>query len=330
MRAWLVGVAAGLCACAGRGIDLKQLPDHPVAIIHRTLDESERRSDLLLRPQRSSTPGTVRLEDVGELLGIGADAQQREAAMLGHLSLLDPRSGHVERLAAALPGERPLCWSADGDRLLFVSFQRAARPQLYQYSVSSKEIRAVTHGPAAHPFGCYGPGNRVVVARVEAAGSDLVSRLVVLAPPSPPRVLTEGPADSKPVWSPDGKLIAFETAGRGGPSAIAVIDPEGGVPRILTPGRDPVFTPDGRWIVFSASARGRSRLWRIRPDGAGRAQLGESIYDELDPAVSPDGRYVLFVAEEPGTVVQQILVRPFEGTGQRPLLDREEGMSPAW
>jgi hypothetical protein len=331
LRAGSAIVAAWLCACAGPGLDLTQLPDRPIAIVHRTLDESEQRSDLLLRAQGGgSAPGTVRLEDVGELLGIGADEQQQRAAMLGHLSLVHPQSGRVERLEGALPGERPLCWSADGDRLLFVSFHRSARPQLYEYSRASKEIRTVTRGPAAHPFGCYGPGDRLVVSRVEAAGQRLISRLVVHAPPSAPTLLTAGPADSKPVWSPDGGLIAYETSGRGGVSTIALIDPDGGSPRTLTPGQDPVFTPDGQWIVFSAPSRGRSRLWRIRPDGVGRAQLGESIYDERDPAVSPDGRYVLFVGEEAGTVVQQILVRPFAGGGQRPLLDRDEGMSPAW
>jgi Tol biopolymer transport system component len=299
--------------------------------VHRTLDESEQRSDLLLRAKGGgSAPGRVRLEDVGDLLGIGADEQERRAAMLGHLSLVHPPSGRVERLEGALPGERPLCWSADGDRLLFVSHHRSARPQLYEYSRTSKEIRAVTRGPAAHPFGCYGPGDRVVVSRVEASGKRLISRLVVHAPPSAPALLTAGPADSKPVWSPDGALIAYETLGPGGASTIAVIEPEGGSPRTLTRGQDPVFTPDGKWIIYSAPSRGRSRLWRIRPDGGGRAQLGESIYDERDPAVSPDGRYVLFVGEESDAVIQQILVRPIAGGGQRPLLDRDEGASPTW
>jgi dipeptidyl aminopeptidase/acylaminoacyl peptidase len=324
-------VAALLCGCAGSGIDLAQLPARPIAIVHRTLYESEQRSDLLLRSQGAgSAPGRVRLEDVGQLLGIGADEQARRAALLGHLSLVHPKSGRIERVEAALPGERPLCWSSDADRLLFVSFARAARPQLFEYSRSSQEIRALTRGPAAHPFGCYGPGDRLVVSRVEAQGKRLVSRLVVHAPPGAPKVITGGPADSKPVWSPDGGLIAYETVGPGGGVSIAVVDPEGGEGRVLTPGHDPVFTPDGKWIVFSAPRRGRDRLWRIRPDGLGRSQLGESVYDERDPAVSPDGRYVLFVGEQEDTVVQKILVRPFSGGGQRPLLDREEGMSPTW
>jgi Tol biopolymer transport system component len=315
-------VAALLCGCAGSGIDLAQLPERPIAIVHRTLYESEQRSDLLLRSQGAgSAPGRVRLEDVGQLLGIGADDQARQAA---------PKSGRVERVEAALPGERPLCSSPDADRLLFVSFVRAARPQLFEYSRSSQEIRALTRGPAAHPFGCYGPGGRLVASRVEAQGKRLVSRLVVHAPPRAPTLITPGPADSKPVWSPDGGLIAYETVGPGGRASIAVVGPEGGRGRVLTPGHDPVFTPDGKWIVFSAPRRGRDRLWRIRPDGLGRSQLGESVYDERDPAVSPDGRYVLFVGEQEDTVVQKILVRPFSGGGQRPLLDREEGMSPTW
>ena len=37
-----------------------------------------------------------------------------------------------------------------------------------------------------------------------------------------------------------------------------------------------------------------------------------------------------FVAEEEGSVAQQVLMRPFGGSGQRPLLDREEATSPTW
>lgn len=327
---WRAAVAtAWLCGCAAPGLDRNQLPERPIAIVHRTLDEGERRAELL-RSREAGQQGTVRLEDVGQLLGLGADDRDPRAALLGHLALVHAPSGRVERVPAALPGERPLCWSHDYDRLLLVSFQRAPRPQLYEYSRSLQEIRAVTHGPAAHPFGCYGPGGRLVVARVRAEGARLVSRIVVLSPPDAPRVLTPGPADSKPAWSPRGDLIAYETLAAGGSPSIATIEVGGGTPRLLTSGRDPSFTPDGAWIVFSARSRGRWALWRMRPDGSGRVRLGASALEEHDPAVSPDGRYVLFVGGEPETLDQQIFVRRFDGEGQRPLLDRDEGMSPTW
>ncbi|MEN8181722.1 MAG: hypothetical protein ABFS46_04205 [Myxococcota bacterium] len=317
-------------ACAGRGVDLQALPDAPIAFVHRNLEESDQRAEALAREDRqASKPGTLRLNDVSELLGLGASPAERRAAQLGHLALADPRTGRVERISAALPGARPLCWSGDRDRLLFVSWRRE-RPQLYEYSLARRDVRALTRGPDAHPFGCYGPEGQLVVARVAVVGEGVISRLFVHEQGQRPRALTEGPGDSKPVWSPGGSILAFETLGPDGQSAIAVIDPDGEQRRLLAPGRDPVFTPDGEWIVWSAPSRGRWRLWRMRADGSGKRRLGESVFDEHDPAVAPDGRYLVFVAEEPDTVAQQLMVRPLEGGGLRPLLGRDEGMSPAW
>src|SRR5580692_9601933 len=68
--------------------------------------------------------------------------------------------------------------------------------------------------------------------------------------------LTAGPAhDSSPVWSPDGKLIAF-ASDRYGHYNIFLVSVEGGPTRRLTSystDETPTgFTPDGKYVVFSA------------------------------------------------------------------------------
>src|SRR5579863_3518191 len=73
---------------------------------------------------------------------------------------------------------------------------------------------------------------------------------------SQPRRLTvdEG-IESSPVFSPDGKLIAF-SAQYDGNIDVYVIPVEGGLPKRLTwhPGNDGVrgFTPDGKSVLFSS------------------------------------------------------------------------------
>ena len=75
--------------------------------------------------------------------------------------------------------------------------------------------------------------------------------------------LTAGPAhDSSPVWSPDGKLIAF-ASDRYGHYDVFVTSSQGGTARRLTTySTDAVptsFTPDGQYILFNAYRMGSAQ-----------------------------------------------------------------------
>ena len=75
--------------------------------------------------------------------------------------------------------------------------------------------------------------------------------------------LTGGPAhDSSPVWSPDGKLIAF-ASDRYGHYDVYVTSPQGGaVRRLTTYSTDAVptsFTPDGQYVLFNAYRMGTAQ-----------------------------------------------------------------------
>jgi dipeptidyl aminopeptidase/acylaminoacyl peptidase len=326
--------AALVLACAGPGFDRASAPDAPVAIVHRTREEGDRRAELIDRVEgrsQASTLERMRMADLGAWLGLGPDPAARQVALLGRLALLDPRTGAVQRVDAALGGARPLCWSADRERLLFSGLVRGQEPQLLEYRRASGEVRSVTHGPLLHPGGCYGPGERQVWVEARQAPGGPLARLV-LAPEAggEPRALTEGPADVAPVWSPRGDLIAFQTRDPEGAAAIAVVDPAGGPARLVARGKEPGFAPSGDWIVYSAQQRGRWRLWRMRPDGSGKLPLGEGTLDEHDPSVSSDGRYVVFVGQEKDSARERLFLRSFDGRGDVPLLDRDEGSHPIW
>ncbi len=76
-----------------------------------------------------------------------------------------------------------------------------------------------------------------------------------------PRRLTNGPRDSQPRWSPDGKKLAFvrsgEKDGKPQPGQIYLLDFTGGEPRGLTSlvkgASNPVWSPDGMRIAFTSS-----------------------------------------------------------------------------
>jgi Tol biopolymer transport system component len=73
------------------------------------------------------------------------------------------------------------------------------------------------------------------------------------------RLMSNRFADHDPVWSPDGRLIAwtrFETSPNLGPSDIYVMDADGRHKRRLTTNRNagqPTWSPDGKRIAYTGS-----------------------------------------------------------------------------
>jgi hypothetical protein len=108
---------------------------------------------------------------------------------------------------------------------------------------------------------------------------------------------------------------------------LALGEPEA-QPRRLGPGREPRFCGDGEWIVYSAPVKRGRKLWRVRPDGTGRAPIGRGVLDEGTPACSPDGTLVTYgVTEEH---FDRLYVRRFDGSGDRILYADGGASYPVW
>ncbi len=103
-----------------------------------------------------------------------------------------------------------------------------------------------------------------------------------------------------PVWSPDGRHIAFQNYAPQGNYHIWLIDPDGHHPRELTTGpnddREPAWLPDGSGLVFSSdrSNDGQYKIWRLTL-GGNLEQLTTGPGAESNPVVSPDGRRLAYV-----------------------------------
>jgi hypothetical protein len=336
-------------ACASSGVPVSELPDTPIAISYRTPEEARRRAEDWLDEREASAPHqdsdarritrdgrndlVASEDDVSRLLarvfGPGGAADDPH---LGRLALFHPRTGEVEVIEAARRGAIPLAWSPDRERLLFSQSDRQSlEVQIYEYARSDATVRAVTQGPLSHAQACYAPEGRIVVAAVDTRADPYRSWIAVSGPGgrSPFATLTAGPADHSPVCRPGSGGIAF--VHEDPPHAelrYLELGAEDSVRR-LSPGRHPAFSPDGEWLVFAAPAKRKLRLWRIRPDGTGRAPVGRGVRHEARPAVSPDGRLVAYVAaeEEPR---RHLYLRRFDGSGDRILFSRGDGEFPVW
>ena len=124
----------------------------------------------------------------------------------------------------------------------------------------------------------------------------------------------KGREDFQPVWSPNGKEIAFVRSNTSAPSnesAIEVMNADGSNLRRLTPLKfdagDPHWSPDGKRILFNTYAvplggqrpvPGRSaNLYTMRPDGTHRVALTHYAGGTLQALAddwSPDGSRILF------------------------------------
>ncbi|HYC54582.1 MAG TPA: Tol-Pal system beta propeller repeat protein TolB, partial [Candidatus Binatia bacterium] len=91
-----------------------------------------------------------------------------------------------------------------------------------------------------------------------------------------------------PVWSPDGRNIAY--AGRVGRDFhIFVVPASGGTPRQVTflgSNEDPSWSPDSRFIAFSRESRNRKKLWLVDVTGHWEHELTTGSGDDSSPSWS--------------------------------------------
>lgn len=105
--------------------------------------------------------------------------------------------------------------------------------------------------------------------------------------------------DFAPVFSPDGKHIAF-SSNRHGQYDVFVVPIEGGKPRRLTydSGDDFVtgWTPDGQYVVFSSTRHieypPRQEVYKVRATGGQAVRL--SVFEGREAAFSPKGDFLAY------------------------------------
>jgi dipeptidyl aminopeptidase/acylaminoacyl peptidase len=192
-----------------------------------------------------------------------------------HLHVFDRASGKTTRLLSGAFDESMPAWSPDGTQILFVSKRDGDPDRNWNWDLFLVEARA-------------GATPRRLTA---FAGGD-----------NPPEW------GSAPVWSPDGKAIAYVRAGNdqpddqfyGGPE-VALIAAEGGEPRRLTASVDrwmmhPSFSPDGAALYFTLEDDRSVVLARVPSAGGAVERLlaPGRVVSEL--AVAPDGKLAVIAA----------------------------------
>lgn len=116
------------------------------------------------------------------------------------------------------------------------------------------------------------------------------------------RRITDYFSDARqPVWSPDGKRLAF-FAYRDGDYDLWTIAPDGSDMRKLTEGladdREPAWSPDGKRIAFSSDRAGKGapsyNIWTLDLASGALVQVTSDPGEDRLPSWSADGREIAF------------------------------------
>jgi Tol biopolymer transport system component len=157
----------------------------------------------------------------------------------------------------------------------------------------SPDGRMIAFERRVSPIGAPPPGNGACfrVCHVEI--------FVVNADGSGLRNLTGNAGGNFPVWSPDGRQIAFSRDNGSTPN-LYVMNADGSGQRRVTQEPIPVWgaswSPDGRRLTFASGVVGIGNVWVyvVNVDGSGQQQLTRDWGQ--DPVWSPDGQRIAFMS----------------------------------
>jgi serine/threonine-protein kinase len=147
--------------------------------------------------------------------------------------------------------------------------------------------------------------------------------------------MTFGGGANWPVWTHDGRRIAFARDMRGPPGIFWIPADGSGSPTPLVETAEAnipaAWSPAHAALIFAR--RGAQTQWDIwalfsGPDTLEARPLVQTEFDELNPVLSPDGRWLAYVSTKSGE--GQVYVQPFPGPGMTYQISNGGGDDPSW
>ena len=150
-------------------------------------------------------------------------------------------------------------------------------------------------------------------------------------------LVTTGGSSQAPVWTVDGKRIAYRATRSGARTVYWKAADGTGSEEPLMESRGVTETPtsvspDGEWLIFhdaGGAAKSGNMMWRVSLSGDRTPlPLSQSGASPTSGQVSPDARWLAFMSATSGQ--NEIYVQAYPGPGPSQLLSNGGGSEPRW
>ncbi len=267
--------------------------------------------------------GHIIYASAGKLFGVPFDAARREVtgapfeALNGVMMSRNTGAAHFSVSdrgdLAYVPG------AAEGGRRTLVWVDREGKPDPLPLE------------PASYLYPRISPDGRNLAVEIEGPNHDFhvydFARTVLS------KLTTDGMSHD-PVWSPDGRHLAFRSWQVGGMTMWWMpSDRSRNAERLDPKGtrQSPVsFSPDGKFLTFDQKdPKTQDDVW-VLPIGENESPrpFAQSRFGEGSAKFSPDGKWIAYSSDESGR--EQVYVQAFPGPGLKLQISNDGGFDPVW